>query len=404
MEEENIITTTENNSTIENNNTLLKEKPNFKYKENLVKDMNFSYWICETFDIYYPKENIKEPHLVYPINNDSQINIIRIKDKKLVKSLKGQDNFFELLKIFNNKENQHNYLISSDWDKIVFIWDLDDDYKLLHTIKTLYTNYIYSFQLVFKHNYIITSTVGLNNETDYSKVFLLTNGEFLRNIANTNEIETLFTLIWQKNFDEYYYIELCYEKIIIYNLVNDEIYSVLETHIEDSCGVYYLNAFISNNNKYLFCSSKEGHIIIWDLFKKTLIKSFQFDDSSFYTIIPCYFEISNYYDDEDNKNFQKSVYYILVADKNKKCFSCLCVKFKQEFEIIYYKHTINKIGEEEFDEYNLVTKYQYNETNIKCMKIFLHPVYNESILSCDEEGNIDLWENTKSFKINYIYY
>ena len=400
MDEENMIITNKDNI-IHENNISFKEKPNLKYKENIVKDMNFSYWISETFDIYYPKENITEPHLIYPINIGSQINIIRIKDKKLIKSLKGQENFFEIIKIFYNKENQHNYLVSSDWDKIVFIWDLDDNYKLLQTIRTQYSNYIYSFQLLFKYNYIITSTVGLNDNTDYSKIFMLTDGKFFRNIANTNQIETLYSLIWEKNFDEFYYIELCYEKIIIHNLLTDEIYSVLETRIEESCGVYYLYGFISNNNKYLFSSSKEGHIIIWDLYKKTLIKSFQFNDSSFYSIVPCSFEIINYYNEND-KNYQRNIYYILIVDKNKKCFNCLRIRFKQEFEFIYYKQCINKIGEEEFDDYNMVSKYQYNENNIKYMKTFLHPIYKEAILSCDEEGNIDLWENIKSFKLSYI--
>ena len=33
---------------------LFDNSPNFQFKENIVTDFNNSYWICDSFDIYYP--------------------------------------------------------------------------------------------------------------------------------------------------------------------------------------------------------------------------------------------------------------------------------------------------------------------------------------------------------------
>ncbi len=49
-----------NNHYIENITTkdldklLYNNTPNIRYKGNIVKDLNYSYWICDTFDVYCP--------------------------------------------------------------------------------------------------------------------------------------------------------------------------------------------------------------------------------------------------------------------------------------------------------------------------------------------------------------
>ena len=83
-----------NNHYVENVNPndydklLFKNGPNIRYKENIVNNFNYSYWICDTFDVYYSSiENKKELHLIYSIFDQKEIAILRIKDKKIIKLL-----------------------------------------------------------------------------------------------------------------------------------------------------------------------------------------------------------------------------------------------------------------------------------------------------------------------------
>ena len=154
--------------------TLFNNQPNFQFKQNIVSDFNYSYWICETFDIYYPSKNDKnEPYLVYAPQIKKEIEIIKISNQKLIKTLIEPSNFIEKVNIFYNEKNNNNYLLATDWDYIVYVWNLDDDYKFLFKINTFYTNYIYSFLIYFKLDYIITSSFGNANNFDYIKIFSL---------------------------------------------------------------------------------------------------------------------------------------------------------------------------------------------------------------------------------------
>ena len=46
----------ENKNNNDSDKILFNNQPNFQFKQNIVSDFNYSYWICETFDIYYPSK------------------------------------------------------------------------------------------------------------------------------------------------------------------------------------------------------------------------------------------------------------------------------------------------------------------------------------------------------------
>ena len=39
---------------------LFQNNPNIRFKENIVNDFNSLYWICDTFDVYYPLSENKK--------------------------------------------------------------------------------------------------------------------------------------------------------------------------------------------------------------------------------------------------------------------------------------------------------------------------------------------------------
>ena len=391
------------NHYIENKNDTNLEKilfdnpPNFNYKENIVSDFNSSYWICDTFDIYYPsKKDKNEPLLAYSTYNKIEIDIIKISNKQLIKSLTEFNNYIEKIKISYNEKNQNNYLLASDWDYSVYVWNLDDNYKFMFKIETGYTNYIYSFLFYFKLDYIITSTVGHANNIDYIKIYSLKDGQLIKNINNSDINDTLYCLIWEKDKNENYIIACCYEKIEIYNLYNSELYCNLATEERDSCGDYYFSGFISNN-KYLYTSSSEGYINIWNLYEKKLVKSIKYE-SSFFKITPWSIYVDYSEDKKESKYYENFNNYILVCDKTKNGIYIINFIFRRE---IQNKNNIINSNIESFYKHETVNFIENNQNSaIKVAKKFKHPFFGDSLLISDEEHNIDLWVNNSPLIID----
>ena len=381
----------ENKNNNDSDKILFNNQPNFQFKQNIVSDFNYSYWICETFDIYYPSKNDKiEPYLVYAPQIKIEIDIIKISNQKLIKTLKEPSNFIEKVNIFYNEKNNNNYLLATDWDYIVYVWNLDDNYKFMFKINTFYTNYIYSFLIYFKLDYIITSSFGNANNFDYIKIFSLKDGSLLKNINNSDLNNTLKCLIWEKEENDIYIVACCYEKIEIYNILNGDLYANLETEQKDSCGDYYYSGFISNNNKYLFTTSSEGFINIWNLYEKNLVKSVKFN-SSFYKIIPWSIYVDYFKDKEDSKLYENLNNYMLVCDKLNNGIKVINFIFRKEVENINDKNNPNS---EMFYKHEIISFYENIEKSpIKNVKKFKHPIYGESLLTSNEDTNINLWIN-----------
>ena len=391
------------NHYIENRNDTDLEKllfnsaPNFYYKENIVSDFNSSYWICDTFDIYYPsKKDKNEPLLVYSTYNKIEIDIVKISNKQLIKSLTELGNYIEKIKVSFNEKDKNNYLLASDWDFFVYVWNLDEDFKFMFRIETGYTNYIYSFLFYFKLDYIITSSVGHSINFDYIKIYSLKDGQLIKNIQNSDINDTLYCLIWENDKNENYIVACCYEKIEIYNILNGELYGNLTTAERYSCGDYYFSGFILNN-KYLYTSSSEGFINIWNLYKKNLVKSIKYE-SSFFKITPWAIYIDYSEDKEESKYYQNYNNYILVCDKTKNGIYVINFIFRRE--IINKKDIINS-NNESFYKHEDVSFIENNrESPIKVVKKFKHPIFGDSILTSDEDQTIDLWINNSPLIID----
>ena len=382
----------QNKNNLPSDTTIFNSSPNFYFKETIASDFNYSYWICDTFDIYYPsKEDKNEPYLAYSSIEKKEIKIIKISNKQLIKSLTEPSNYVEKIKISYNKKDDNNYLLASDWDFLVYAWNLDDNYKFMYKINTSYTNYIYSFLIYFKYNYIITSTVGHTDNCDYIKIFSLNDGLLVKNINNSDKNDTLLCLIWEKDENDSYIIACCYEKIEIYNILNGELYGNLVTEEKDSCGDYYFSSFISNDNKFLFTSSYEGFINIWNLHEKYLVKSIKFE-SSFFKIIPWSIYIDYIEDKEESKLYENFNNYIAICDKTKNGIYIINIILRKEIE----NNSLDNINSNEitFYKHEIISFFQNTGNNpIKNIKKYYHPILGESIISSGEDENISLWIN-----------
>ena len=330
-----------------------KEPKNLKFKENITTTNTNGGW-NDMFEIFISYKDNKE-YLVSPNTNNYKLDIFNLINNQLITSLSGHNNDIRTIRYFINNKNKNEYLISADDNKIVIIWDITNNYNIKYTINTKYGGSIYSCLLIFPHNgddnYIISST--LNNtgkdEDSATKLYSLNNGNFIKYINNTNNNSIYYLLSWyNKRNNKYYIIQFSYKKIIINNLLEDELYSELNNEPETS----HFSGFIyyKDNNDYLCSSSSNGYINIWDLYNKKIYKTINTDSCKLAHII------------EWNKK------YIIVADYNNKSFKIIDID----------NNSIYNINPEHKDK-------------LACVKKINHPKYGESLLSAANDKIIKLW-------------
>ena len=338
------------------NKNYLHNEYNLKYKLDIT-NTNTNYGWNDMFEVFISYKDNKE-YLISPNINDFNLDIFTLLDNQKIKSLQGHKKRVRTIRYFINKNqnNYNEYLISGDDNKIVIIWDITNNYNIKYQIDTKYGDNIYSCLLIFPHNiddnYIITSTFNKSddNENSSTKIYSLNNGQFIKYINNTNNIVIYYLLSWyNKKNNKYYIIQFSYKKIIINNLLEDELYSELKQEPEAD----HFSGFIYNkdNNDYLCSSSSNGYINIWDLYNKKIFKIINTNKCKLAHII------------------QWNDKYIIVADVNNNSFKIIDL---EENKII------SDIGG------------QHTDRVISIKKVY-HPIYGESLLSSSIDKTIKLW-------------
>ena len=322
-------------------------------------------------DIFEVFKSIKdnEDFLVSPNKTNFHLDVITLKDNKFYGALKGHQKKVTSVRYFLNNYNNNEFLISSDEMGIVFIWDIANSYRKLYTINTKYNDIIYSCLLVFtgeanensnydnnnNTGYIITSTFDISKENQNSatKIYSLENGEFINYIKNTNTNSVFYLLSWiNKRDNRNYIIQFCYMKILITNILEDEeIYAELsqEQKLSHYSGFIYEKK--EEDKAYLYSSSKNGFINIWDLYNKVLVNNININGSILCHIIQ--------WDDK----------YAIVADYNGKSFKIINLETLRVEQDIGESHT----------------------KEVKSIKKIRHPFLGDSLLSAGNDNMIKLW-------------
>ena len=272
--EENDINTNNYSYNYKINYQFIKNPKNLEYKMDIT-NTNTNWGTSDIFEVFLLYKDNKE-YIASPNYINNNIDIYSLIDNKKIFSLEGHKNRITVIRYFINKYNNDEYLISSDYNKMLIIWSITNKYEIKYKININYGRPMLSCLLSFtnhNNNYIITSTSNISEEFEYSstKIFSLNNGKFVRYINNSNSEKIYYLISWNnKKNNNYYIIQCAYKKIIIDNLVRDELYSELIDKYE----YYHYSAFIYNKGDidYLCSSSSNGNINIWNLNDKKLVK------------------------------------------------------------------------------------------------------------------------------------
>ena len=341
-------------------NELFNKNPNeLKFHSSIVKSLSAK-GVNDIFEIFVCNKD-NQVYLVSKNAKTHNLDILSLNNNKIISSIKGHNNTITMVRYFINYKGKNEYLISADIDKNVIVWNINDDYKILHFIKTEYIdNNIYSCYIFFDNfdnNYIFTSC-GLNrykkNDTSFTKMYTLKDGNFVKNIIDSNDNNTYYLLVWyNENTKINYLIECCEGKIVITNFTKNELYAKFE---EPNFKILkYYSAFINsddkNGNEYLYCSSSNGYLVVWDL-KKKISNSFKkISKAELYNII------------------QWNKQYGVISGGTKK-------------NIIIFDIQNLEVSK------NILTDHS---SNVNCIKKIIHPVYGECLLSSGNDHKIKLW-------------
>ena len=330
-----------------------KDPKNLKYKFDLITS-NTDLGCNDKFEIYISYKDNQE-YLVSPNSKTFNLDIFTLRNNQKILSLQKHKNIISSIRYFINNKNKNEYLISADQNYVVIIWDISNNYNIKYIIDTKYKEAIYSSLLIFpenmKDNFIITSTFNMfgNDEEASTKIYSFNDCKFIKFIKNTNTYHIYYLLLWyNKKNKKYYIIQFANMKILINNLLEDELYTELIKEPEDrhySGFIYY-----KDNKDYLCSSSTNGYINIWDLYNKKIFKIINTDGCKLGHII----------------NWNKK--FIIVSDVNNKSFKIIDIENNSIYDI----------------------KNEHNDL-LYCVKKINHPIYGESLLSAGDDKIIKLW-------------
>ena len=361
-------------------NINFNKNPNLIYEKAIVKKGNFrgckffgNLGYNDLFDFYTPfnEENKNKIYLLAKSDNfGANIDIIDMENNDIINQLcNGHQNnkFISMIRHFGNSITKTDYLISSS-NKEIIVWNLNS-LNIVHNIKSKNEQLSYSSILLFNHygklysNLIIVSYSNkISVEKDFLRVYNFDNGDFIKVLPDLNSITCFYLLIWDNSENgkdnDIYVIACCNNKIIIYNIFNNEnenekfVQSILKDDNNKIIDYYSACLMTKKSEKkevYLYSSCSIDKIFVWNLNSMTLA-----------FVIDVKYEINSFilYNEK----------YLLVGNIYG---SLLSVDINQN-------KIISKIKSK-------------GSLGIKCIKKFINLNHKEFLLTCDINDSIELW-------------
>ena len=336
------------------------ELSNIKFQENLISS-NYVSGCNSLFEVYISYLDSKA-YLICSLDR-CELSIILLEDNSLVTKLKGHGNFITSIRYFFNEVTKEEYIISSSEYHLVIVWNIQNNFSIEFKENINYSLFCQIYSCIITNiqqfNYIIISSYVEHKDTnkkkaqskDCTKMYSLMNKDFIKDIYNTESNNTRYMLSWyNENDEENYIIELCDKKISINNLLKNKNYCTLKSIYGNE---EFLSGFIysKDDNNYLITGSWNGFVRIWNLDEKIEVNFL------------------------NTKSLQ--LYSILLW--NEKC-------------ALITNISTNEIKIMDLEYCEIVTILKSNHfIGIECIKKIIHPLYGESLLTCHENGQINLF-------------
>ena len=332
---------------------MIIKNPNLKYKCDVINNSNDSFEFFEAFISY--KDN--KEYLALP--NKNSIDIYTFFDNKRILSLKGHEKEIKHINYFINNKDNNEYLVSREAKRIIIIWDITNNYNIKYKINNGYNRPISCCLLLFPHNqinnYIIETTTYLN-ENYNTRLYSFENFKCIKTIKSS-KIPIYYLISWyNKKNNKNYIIELGFTKIIITNLLEDELYFKYE---DGNSPLNHKGFIYENDNKDYLCilNNTCSFFIIIELYSLTINKKIEITKPKF----DIYATIENY------------------------------ILWNNTYIIFNYKSYFSYYFIYDLENDKIISKIRSSSTKSTFIKKIKHPIYGESLLIDDNKKSIKLW-------------
>ena len=139
---------------------LFKLNPSFK-KSEIIANSCQTYWSLNKNFVVFNSFHEYEVFLVYQNYDNNNIDILKLANKQIVKSLKNIEFKLSMIEHFFDKENEFDYLLTADRNKDIKIYNISLDYQLIISFSNGDSfGFISSCLLLVNENLLITSIFG----------------------------------------------------------------------------------------------------------------------------------------------------------------------------------------------------------------------------------------------------
>ena len=316
---------------------------NLVYKSTISNKSQKSYTIDNVFAVYPSKDG--KTYVISSCNYSFEIECYDITTGKLEKTLKGHSGRIFMIRYFHKKETGDDFLVSSDEQKTVIVWDLHK-FAQLKTFKKCHLNsYIYSalyyYDNAAKKDYIVTSSPD-----EFLKIWDLNTGMFVRDIGGQKNYTYSINHVFHKK--EHYIIDANSVSVRVYYTKSAN--SLYKEFVEKNYS-WHMSAFTERYKGILtlFESDGNGNIRLWNFETGNLMKKITCPNNQLRGMC--------LWNDK----------YILVSSSNS-CFIVVDLEEGKETKSI----------KEHFQ-------------SLCCLIKTIHPLYGECLLSSSIDGTIKLY-------------
>lgn len=261
--------------------------PNLIYEEDIVDIAESTFTISDSFEAFMTVKDEKA-YIVYQEKESRNLEVLKVlKSKyKLVSIIKGHNSPITTIKYFLNKTNNNEYIVSADYDALIIITSVTEDFKIKSKIKTDYLNGQLSFCLMifelnepckfdYKNGILLTSCK--NTYVDHHlpiRLWVIDKKGSLNSVLEYFDFTngTSYMLHWyNKKEKTNYVIDLGNNKVVFISLLSGNIVHVFKPEINTwyHSGLIYDD--VENDREILYINTIMSIVFLFDLHKRQAI-------------------------------------------------------------------------------------------------------------------------------------
>jgi len=260
--------------------------PNLVYEEDIIDTAECTFTVSNSFEAFMSIKDGK-PYIVYQEKESKKLEVLKVlKNKyKLVSIIKGHNSPITTINYFLNKTKNIEYIVSGDYDGVIIIINVTEDFKIINKSKTDYSKgQLSSCLMIFelnelcnfdcKNGILLTACKNIYTNSELPiKMFVLNEKGNLDSVKDyLSPKNTSYMLHWYNRKTKKNYI-ICLEKnkIVITPLLLCGIRCIYKSELNTwhHSGLIYDD--VKNDREILYINTLLSLVVLFDLYNNQVI-------------------------------------------------------------------------------------------------------------------------------------